>query len=259
MVMASFLIVMILTVIAWGIYRTVLYRKNKEINILRECLLLIFLIYFLILLFMTVFKSGTISFNNPFDSYMYKSEGIFGIINIIPFKETINTILDEHVPITMPIRNIVGNILLFVPLGIMIPILFNKYDKLSKIFVLGLTSSLCIEVVQLFVGYNISDIDDVIFNTTGAILGFACYKLLKVFISKTNVVKILEKVSDYETENIFKKSIKVVSMISALIVCVYTYSVFEQTASAKLPDEELIQEIFKQFDGGLDGEVVHVE
>ncbi|MBO3444961.1 VanZ family protein [Clostridium sp. CCUG 7971] len=249
MINASFSIVMILTIIAWGIYRLVLYKRNKKINILRECVLLLFLLYFLVLLLVTVFKYSAISFSNPLDKYVYNKYGVFGIINLIPFKETISTLTDNHVPIMMPIRNIVGNILLFIPLGLMIPILFEKYNKLSKIFFLGFISSLSIEVVQLFVGDNVSDIDDVIFNTTGAILGLLCYKLLKKVVKKTKLNNTLESINDSYTENIFNKSIKVLSMISILIVSVYTYYVYDQTGSDKLSNQELAMEIFKDNSG----------
>ena len=249
MINANFSIVIILTIITWGIYRLVLYKRNKKINILRECILLLFVLYFLVLLLITIFKFSSISFSNPLDKYGYRKYGVFGIINLIPFKETISTLTNNRVPIMMPIRNIVGNILLFIPLGLMIPILFEKYNKLSKIFFLGFISSLSIEVVQLFVGDNVSDIDDIIFNTTGAILGLLCYKFLKKVVEKTRLNDSLESINDSYTENIFNKSIKVLSMISILIVSVYTYYVYDQTGSSKLSNEELAMEIFKDNSG----------
>lgn len=244
MVIGNFFIVMVVTIIAWCIYRFALYKQNKVSNILREVVLFLFLIYFLLLLSLTVFKGFGIEYYNQFDSYMYKSKGILGIINIIPFKDTIETLIGGQVPIQMPLRNIFGNVLLFVPLGFIIPILFNKYDKLSKILTLGFVSSLSIECVQLFVGYNICDVDDLIFNTTGAVLGLLCYRIFKKLLLKTRLESTLENISDYNTEKLFKKSYKVIIVIALLVVASYIYGFFTQTASNELSDMELAKKLF---------------
>lgn len=244
MINRSFFIAFIITIVSWVVYRFILFKRNKQINIIRESILFIFLIYFLILLGMTVFKGFSIEFYNQFDSYMYKREGIFGIINVVPFKETIETLSSGEVPIKMPLRNIFGNILIFMPLGFIIPILFNKYNDIYKIIKLGIVSSLSIEIVQLFVGYNICDIDDVVFNTTGAILGFLCYRILNKIKSISKFKDKLEDASDNNTENINFKSFKIIIAISIIVLLSYTYSIYTQTASSKLSDEELAQKLF---------------
>lgn len=256
MINSSFLNVMYISVVLWIIYRIFTYTKNKKINLYREISLLLFLLYFLLLLNITIFKASSISFRNPLNSYVYKKYGISGIINFIPFIETIKTMTDGHTPIINPLRNIFGNILAFMPLGFFIPLLFSKYNNVKKIFILGLTSSLCIEIVQLFVGYNITDIDDLIYNTTGAMLGLLCFKLLKKIIRLNkskyksddvlNSNNIIDKIDDNQTNNIFKKSLKVILTISILVLSIYTYNVYEQTASDKLSDEEIAQTVFKE-------------
>lgn len=263
MINSSFLNVMYISVVLWIIYRIFTYTKNKKINLYREISLLLFLLYFLLLLNITIFKASSISFSNPLNSYVYKKYGISGIINFIPFIETIKTMTDGHTPIINPLRNIFGNILAFMPLGFFIPLLFSKYNNVKKIFILGLNSSLCIEIVQLFVGNNITDIDDLIYNTTGAMLGLLCFRLLKVFLKTTsrdknlnksndksddvlNSNNIIDKIDDNQTNNIFKKSLKVILTISVLVLSIYTYNVYEQTASDKLSDEEIAQTVFKE-------------
>lgn len=81
------------------------------------------------------------------------------------------------------IGQVVGNILLFVPFGVMLPLITARFRTLKSIFVAGLLLSVSIEVVQL--GLLLSrlmnraaDIDDVIFNTMGAVLGYAIWALL---------------------------------------------------------------------------------
>ena len=74
---------------------------------------------------------------------------------------------NDFADIHIALYNVIGNILLFIPLGFCIPLFFNKKNKLSKVILYGFTASLIIEVLQLFTPYNITDIDDIIFNTFG--------------------------------------------------------------------------------------------
>lgn len=244
MINGDFRLVFLFTVISWGIYRLFLYKKNGTANWLREVTLFVFLIYFLVMLTLTIFKSNSISFNNPFDAYKYNRQGIFGMINIIPFKETLVTLTDGHTPIKYPLMNIVGNILVFMPLGFLVPLLFDKYNNISKVFTLGLVSTISIELAQLFVGPNISDIDDIIFNTIGSVLGLLCFRLFEKITININVKKVLNSIKDYGSENIFKRSVRVILTIAVLTGTVYIYSVYDQTASDKLSDEKLAKALF---------------
>jgi glycopeptide antibiotics resistance protein len=86
-------------------------------------------------------------------------------------------------------KQIYGNIILFVPLGFFL----TKYCKIRKVgglILMSLLSSLSIEVVQHFIERSF-DIDDVILNVTGGIVGFILYKLL-LFI-KERLPKFLDK------------------------------------------------------------------
>lgn len=69
------------------------------------------------------------------------------------------------------------NILLFVPLGIFLPLLYEEFDTLGKIALTGFLISLSVELAQMF-GSGATDINDLITNTAGACIGFGVYKLL---------------------------------------------------------------------------------
>lgn len=69
------------------------------------------------------------------------------------------------------------NILLFIPLGMAMPFIYSK-ASLGKIVLMGITLSLFIEFVQFFLGRQ-CEIDDLICNTIGAILGYILYLLIK--------------------------------------------------------------------------------
>lgn len=76
------------------------------------------------------------------------------------------------------IINILGNIIMFVPIGFLAPILFNKLDNLKLIAILGFCISLFIELTQLFLT-RATDIDDLVLNTFGTILGYLVFSGLK--------------------------------------------------------------------------------
>ena len=93
MIGSSFIIVALISMALWIIYRLYNVVKNKRINIAREIILFIFFVYFLFLLLLTIFKVGRIEFSNQFNSFMYREHGLLGIINIVPIKENINTFM----------------------------------------------------------------------------------------------------------------------------------------------------------------------
>ncbi|MBQ9227394.1 MAG: VanZ family protein [Eubacterium sp.] len=75
------------------------------------------------------------------------------------------------------------NVLLFIPLGLFLPVMYRKYNHISKIALTGFLFSLAIELVQMF-GRGATDINDLITNTAGACLGYCFYKLLYKLVRK---------------------------------------------------------------------------
>jgi glycopeptide antibiotics resistance protein len=74
--------------------------------------------------------------------------------------------------------NIGGNIIGFVPLGILLPALFLSLRGLWKIALVSFCISLLFETTQLFTGLGSFDVDDIILNTLGGMAGYAIYLLL---------------------------------------------------------------------------------
>ena len=81
------------------------------------------------------------------------------------------------------------NILLFVPLGFFVPILYAKYDTIGKIALAGLLFSLSVEIAQMF-GTGATDINDLITNTAGTCLGFGVYRLAYKVIPKSWIKRV---------------------------------------------------------------------
>lgn len=105
--------------------------------------------------------------------------------NFIPFKE----IFRYKYGTELFFRQIIGNILLFVPFGYFV----SRHCKIKNLFsiaVMSCISSGVIECVQHFIG-RCFDVDDIILNTFGAIIGFLIYVGLKAI--KNHLPKFLRK------------------------------------------------------------------
>lgn len=244
MIENNFIIVSLISIFIWIIFRISIIMKNKKVNICREIVLLLFYIYFLWLLLLTIFKGGFITLRNPFKEYMYNEYGLIGIINIVPIKETIVTFMHSEAGAMNSMRNVIGNIIAFVPLGFFISLLFEKFNNYKKVLKVGFLSSLAIEITQLFVGYNVCDIDDIIYNTLGALVGFICFKTFEMITSKINLKEKIDKIRDFETNNIFKKVIKGILIVSVVILISYMYAFYDQTMPSNLNDKDMAKEAF---------------
>jgi glycopeptide antibiotics resistance protein len=75
--------------------------------------------------------------------------------------------------------NIIGNITMFIPVGLAWPFCFKKLDTIGKTVFVGAGFSLLIEITQLLFYDRCSDIDDLILNTTGIFIGALIYFGLK--------------------------------------------------------------------------------
>jgi len=115
----------------------------------------------------------------PFDSlYLSMVSGISplrGGVNIIPF-HGIFEILQEGI-IAVIVLNILGNIIMFLPLGFFLPLLWKKFDSSKTMLIFGILLSSAIETTQSF-SYRGADIDDVLLNTAGALGGYCLYRLI---------------------------------------------------------------------------------
>ena len=109
-------------------------------------------------------------------------------ISYIPF-DNIGIIIKgalNHGNLWYAIENICGNIILFIPVGFFLPLVSKSFKKLRYTLLFGVSISLIIECSQLFLIRG-TDIDDIILNTTGTILGYIIYILFtKLF---TNITK----------------------------------------------------------------------
>lgn len=80
--------------------------------------------------------------------------------------------------------NFIGNILLFIPVGLLIPVITGWKRRTIAV---GTGFSLLIEVTQLLTGRGVFDPDDIILNCLGAAIGYGIYRALEKLFAKTNL------------------------------------------------------------------------
>lgn len=73
--------------------------------------------------------------------------------------------------------NIVGNSLIFAPMGMLLPSLFIKQRKIKTFLITMLIMLICAECIQIIFGVGSCDIDDIILNMTGAYIFYKIWKL----------------------------------------------------------------------------------
>lgn len=104
-------------------------------------------------------------------------------INLVPLGYSFTCFLQDsgaHPHLTaFCMKNTLGNIALFLPLGFLLPLVFNRSWSLKRVMLIGFCLSFSIETIQFFSRFIGSlravDIDDVLLNTLGACLGFVIY------------------------------------------------------------------------------------
>ena len=97
------------------------------------------------------------------------------VINLVPFnwEDDTNQVIVEVIP----------NIMMFVPLGFFIPVIFKNKRKLCKTIVMVFLLTFSIEFFQYFIGRS-ADINDIITNLLGGIIGYCIFKICNIIFIK---------------------------------------------------------------------------
>jgi glycopeptide antibiotics resistance protein len=145
-----------------------IFNRNESFIFYKELTTLLFIIYVLFLFYIVTFQD-----NN------------FGVSNFIPFKEIFRYDINSR----LFFKNVIGNVILFIPLGWYITY-YTRTKKIYPALLLSIIISLAIELIQSYIG-RVFDIDDIILNIIGGILGYLVYIFL--YKIKVRLPKILQK------------------------------------------------------------------
>ena len=105
-------------------------------------------------------------------------------INLVPFRTiygSLYSIIHRTIPYLIPndIINLLGNFALFMPFGYFIPRLFEKYRVFIKFILFAFVILLSIEAIQVLTLRGSFDVDDIILNLAGAVIGFFIARIAK--------------------------------------------------------------------------------
>lgn len=104
--------------------------------------------------------------------------------NLIPFRtilEYIKAIADGSMNLNIPLENLLGNLLLFFPMGIYLPYFYKNADTMRKFLSIMLILVLLVETIQFATKTGAFDIDDILLNLTGAAAGYLLWRQLKKY------------------------------------------------------------------------------
>lgn len=165
---------MILAVsIIWCMIRVIVALCNKRVDVVRELQLLLVYVCIVVIIRFTFCPFETVE--GRIQPLLFDAERILSPrINLIPF-----VYLFDYETVREIMLNLLGNSLMFVPVGIVYPIVYKKLNTHVKVIAAGIGFSLAIELLQLLFFDRVSDVDDLILNSLGYVLGYLIYLLVK--------------------------------------------------------------------------------
>lgn len=138
--------------------------NKQKIVFYKEALSLVFIVYLMCFFYILTFEDVD-----------------WSTANLIPFREMFRFSLGSR----MFFKNVLGNILLFLPYGFYLSY-FIKLKKVKVIMGLSLFVSFIVEIIQYRIG-RVFDVDDIILNIVGGILGYYIYRLIDYLLNKTKL------------------------------------------------------------------------
>ncbi|AHF07116.1 VanZ family protein [Desulfitobacterium metallireducens] len=150
-------------------------------KLIRKITVILFLTYFTYLLYRLFFYAYGQYFR------FYENEIRY---NLIPFKTIFSYIMGMgKYKLDVWFFNLFGNIFAFMPMGFLLPLIFQSLKSFKRITSITFLISSFLEMIQFWLKLGITDIDDVILNTLGGLVGY-----LFLILSRKIVDPIMKKI-----------------------------------------------------------------
>ncbi|WP_262177153.1 VanZ family protein [Saccharococcus sp. Marseille-Q5394] len=182
---------MIVAIPIYVIVRIIIIKIRKQpFNKSHELLLAVFILYLVGLASQTIiprWSMGVDGNTGEFYFHVYMFDKLSSV-NMIPFRTIMNYFqANEYVSgwSSVSLVNLLGNLFVFSPIGFFIPLLWSRMRSFGKIAFIGLGVTCFIEGTQYFIGRS-TDIDDIILNTIGVVIGYFIFLIWKVVASQKN-------------------------------------------------------------------------
>ena len=173
MIEISYLQMVVAISVIWILVRGICSVKAKRFDIKRELQLLLVYICIVVVVRFTFCPFGKV--NGKIQPLLFDQEKIFPFwLNLMPF-----IYLFDYPTIKEALLNLIGNTAMFIPLGIVWPTVYKKLNAHWKVIGAGVGVSLIIEILQLPFFGRATDVDDLILNSAGFLMGYGIYLLVK--------------------------------------------------------------------------------
>ena len=165
----------------WILVRMTVCIRQKQVIRKRELQLLLVYICIVVVVRFTFFPFSKV--NGQVQPLVLEIAKIFPPrMNLIPF-----IYLFDYPVFKEALINLIGNVTMFIPLGIVWPSVFKELDTHGKVIAAGIGTSALIEILQLPFYVRCSDIDDLILNSLGYLMGYGIYLLVKLCRKKQHL------------------------------------------------------------------------
>ena len=173
MIQISYTSMVVFISIIWCLVRVICAIKTKGVDWKREIQLIFVYICIVVVARFAFFPFFKV--NGEIQPLVYESAKVYPFrINWIPFVN-----LFDYPEMRDILINVIGNTAMFIPLGIVWPSVYKGLDTHWKVISAGIGISLCIEILQLPFYDRVSDVDDLLLNSLGFIIGYLLYLLAK--------------------------------------------------------------------------------
>lgn len=178
------------------IYKKIFHGKNK-ISIHKIVWCVFFLCYLAILFGATLLSRGSGWSNGRIMPLFYSYRAAWNSFSAVEW------------------RNIILNIMLFVPLGFLLPLGAVSFQKFWKTYGAGLVITLVIELLQLVLKRGIFEFDDIFNNVLGTMIGYGCFAILRVIVCFVKK----EKQSIIQTIALQIPLLSAIILFAAIFIC----------------------------------------
>ncbi len=162
----------------WFLFRTAMYLKTKIYDWKQELWQLFFLVNLLVIVRFTFYPFAKV--DGQVQPLLFESDKVFPLrVNLVPFVNILQ--FDTAADL---ILNLTGNFAMFIPTGIMTPLIYKKINTFGTVTLTGFLLSLTIEILQLPFAVRATDVDDLILNTAGCMVGYGLYALVRWTVSQ---------------------------------------------------------------------------
>ncbi|MES1214055.1 MAG: VanZ family protein [Bacteroidota bacterium] len=155
-------------------------QKNPQDKFLRILTWALLLFCMMVLTRYILFKGGVDHYKTYFTNFDGKRTVRWGVkrANFVPFS-TLRYFYSVRKRYSYVAKNILGNIIGFIPLGVLLPILFVRLQRAGRTIGAVFLVSLSFETIQLITDLGVFDVDDLLLNTVGGAIGYLLYSFSK--------------------------------------------------------------------------------